>query len=142
VKGWLLDTNVVSEAMTLRPDVGVVRWLGVTNEALQYLSVLSIGEIRRGLSALPHSKRRSALENWLRHDIRERFHDRILPVTVTVADRWGELDARANQMGRPLQTADGLIAATALEHGLTLVTRNVRDFERLGVDVFNPWESE
>jgi predicted nucleic acid-binding protein len=60
---------------------------------------------------------------------------------VTVAERWGELDARSNQMGRPLQTADGLIAATALEHGLTLVTRNVRDFARLGVDVFNPWES-
>ena len=127
--------------MTLRPDAGVLRWLSITNEALQYLSVLSIGEIRKGSSALPHSKRRSALEKWLQHDIRERFHDRILPVTVTVAERWGELDARSNQLGRPLQTADGLIAATALEHGLTLVTRNVRNFAGLGVAVFNPWES-
>ena len=138
--GFLLDTNVPSELTRLRPEARVVHWLDAQNNERLFLSVVTLGEIRKGVTLLVDSKRRSQLEQWFIEELLSWFAGRILPVTQAIADRWGVLDATSQRRGTPLNTADGLIAATALEHGLTLVTRNARDFADLGVSLFNPWE--
>jgi predicted nucleic acid-binding protein len=106
-----------------------------------FLSVMTIGEIRKGIDLLPVSQKRSGLQTWLEIDVRSWFAGRILPVTEAIAERWGHLSATAKQRGIAVAVVDGVIAATALEHGLTLVTRNVRDFATLGVVLLNPWEA-
>lgn len=139
--GYLLDTNVPSELTRERPDPRVVMWLKAQPAKTLFLSAVTIGEIRRGLVVLPASRRRSDLESWFHNDLLNWFRDRILPLTHSVADRWGTLDGQSQMKGSPLNTADGMIAATAAEHSLTLVTRNIKDFSDLGVDLFNPWEA-
>ena len=141
MSGFLLDTNIPSELIRSRPDPRVGEWVYAQDETSIYLSVVTIGELRRGFVSLAASKRRSELELWFEGDLLPRFQYRILPVTHSIADRWGVLDAECMLRGTPLNTADGLIAATALQHGLTLVTRNVRDFTGLGVELFNPWDA-
>jgi toxin FitB len=137
VKGFLVDTNVLSEARKgARANARVTGWLR-THRADLYLSVLVTGEIRRGIETI---RRRdpvaaTALERWLR-EVETQFEDRILPVDGMVADRWGRLMAE-----RPVSTIDGLLAATSLVHGLTLATRNVRDVARTGVPCINPFEA-
>jgi predicted nucleic acid-binding protein len=138
--GFLLDTNVVSEAVSVRPSARVEAWMKSVPETSLYLSVLTIGELRKGIDSLPTSRRREKLESWV-GVIKLRFDGRILELDLPASEKWGSMVAAGFRLGRPLPIMDGLIAATALEHGLTLVTRNVRDFARLGVDVFNPWES-
>jgi predicted nucleic acid-binding protein len=140
VSGFLLDTNIPSELIRLRPDPRVSSWVYAQDEHSLYLSAVSIGEFRRGFVILPVGKRRTELERWFESDLLPRFHGRILPVTHSVADRWGVLDGQCQLKGIPLNTADGMIAATALDHDLTLVTRNVKDFTGLGVAIFNPWQ--
>jgi len=142
VSGYLLDTNVPSEFSRDRPEPRVVQWLKAQPVTTLFLSAFTIGEIRKGLVVLPQSRRRSDLETWFHTDLLVWFRNRILPVTHAVADRWGILDGQCQLKGTPLNTADGMIAATAIEHGLTLVTRNVKDFAGLGVDIFNPWEMQ
>ena len=110
------------------------------DEAL-YLSAITVGELRKGLDLAPFGKRRSQLEDWFEFDLIPTFEDRILPVTRAIAERWGALSAQRHRSGRPLSMADGLIAATALEHSLILVTRNTKDFDQLGVTLRNPWDS-
>lgn len=102
--------------------------------------MVTIGEIRKGFTILPESKRRVFLEGWLRNDLLPWFEGRILPVTQAIADRWGILDGESQLRGTPLNTADGMIAATAIEHNLTIVTRNVKDFAALGVQIYSPWD--
>lgn len=140
MSSYLLDTNVPSEFSRDRPEPRVVQWLKAQPVTTLFLSAVTIGEIRKGLVVLPQSRRRSDLETWFRTDLLVWFRNRILPVTHAVADRWGVLDGACQLRGTPLNTADGMIAATAIEHGLTLVTRNVKDFAGLSVDIFNPWE--
>jgi toxin FitB len=140
VNGYLLDTNVPSEFSRDRPEPRVVEWLKKQPVATIFLSAVTIGEIRKGLMLLPPSRRLSELEQWFYNDLLIGFRDRILPVTLAVAERWGILEGQCQMRGTPLNTADGMIAATAIEYGLTLVTRNVKDFADLGVDIFNPWE--
>jgi predicted nucleic acid-binding protein len=140
VSGFLLDTNIPSELIRSRPDSRVEKWVYGQNEQSLYLSVVSIGELRRGLVILPASKRRSELERWFENDLLPRFEGRILAVTRSIADRWGVLDGQRQLKGTPLNTADGMIAATAIEHGLTVVTRNIRDYAGLGVEALNPWD--
>jgi len=140
VSGYLLDTNVPSEFSRDRPEPRVVQWLKAQPVTTLFLSAVTIGEIRKGLVVLPQSRRRSDLEMWFQTDLLVWFRNRILPVTHAVADRWGVLDGQCQLGGTPLNTADGMIAATAIEHSLTLVTRNVKDFAGLGVVIFNPWE--
>lgn len=106
-----------------------------------FLSVVTIGEIRKGLVVLPQGRRRTDLEEWFHTDLLNWFRDRILPVTRSIADRWGVLDGECQLKGTPLNTADGMIAATALEHDLVLVTRNVRHFTGMGVKIVNPWDA-
>lgn len=138
---FLLDTNIPSELIRTRPEPRLENWFYAQDEQALYLSVVSIGELRRGFVLLSAIKRRAALEQWFENDLVPRFHGRILPVTYAIADRWGRLDGEGQLRGAPLSTADGLIAATALEHDLTVVTRNVKDFAGLGVTLFNPWDA-
>ena len=139
---FLLDTNVPSELIRVRPEPRVAEWLEAQREEDLFLSVVSLGEIRKGFTLLPESKRRAYLEDWLQNDLLPWFEGRILPVTQAIANRWGILDGESQLRGAPLNTADGMIAATALEHNLTLVTRNAKDFADLGVPILNPWEDK
>jgi predicted nucleic acid-binding protein len=139
--GFLVDTNCISEVVRVEPEPRVLEWIDAADESLLYLSVLTLGEIRKGLAALPQSRRRSRLETWLEVELQARFSGRILPIDVAVADRWGLLAANAEASGKPLSTIDGLLAATAIHHNLTVVSRNVSDFARVPVEVLNPWES-
>ena len=141
MSGFLLDTNVVSELIKPKPEPRVAAWVEATEESLFRLSVLTLGEIRKGIDSLPDRSRRSSLESWLSHDLMLRFARRILDVDQGVADRWGQLAARAAAARRPLPVIDGLLAATALHHNLTLVTRNAKDVSGTGVRFINPWET-
>lgn len=140
MSGFLLDTNVISELVKPRPEAGVTTWIEATDETLLHLSVLTLGEIRRGVVALPQARRRATLEAWLETDLRSRFHGRVLPIDDKVADRWGLLTAQALKIGIVLPVIDGLLAATALQHNLTFVTRDTVSIAASGVAVFNPWE--
>jgi predicted nucleic acid-binding protein len=140
VSGFLLDTNIISELVKPKPQANVTEWVENTDESLLYLSVLTLGEIRRGIAALPQSRRRATLEAWLDKDLRARFESRILVIDQEVADRWGLLTAAARNSGIVLPVIDGLLAATALEHNLTLVTKDTGQIPSMGVAVFNPWE--
>lgn len=141
MSGFLLDTNIPSELIRSRPESKVADWFYAQDEATLFISVVTIGELRRGFSLLPLSARRTRLEQWFESDLIPQFSDRILPVTYFIAEKWGDLDAQRQKAGTPLNTADGMIAATALVHELTVVTRNTRDYEGLGVLLLNPWES-
>jgi toxin FitB len=138
--GFLLDTNCISEAVRVHPEPQVMAWIEAADESLLYLSVLTLGEIRKGLAALPSGGRRTKLEAWLEVGLRARFSGRILSVDEDVADRWGLLAGRARRQGKPLSAIDGLLAATAVHHNLAIVSRNVTDFSDLPVPVVNPWE--
>jgi toxin FitB len=141
VSGFLLDTNIPSELTRSRPEPRVAAWLEAASDDRLYVSVITLGEIRKGFTVVPDHKRRLQLERWLEEELHPWFAGRILPVDEAVAERWGALDGERQLQGAPLNTADGLIAATALEYNLTMVTRNVKDFAGLGVDIFNPWEA-
>ncbi len=135
---YLLDTNVLSELRRKHPDPGVVDWFSLRPPATLHLSVLTFGEIRKGVEGVSDETRRQTLLDWLETDLPTFFMGRIFSVDGPVADRWGRLVAAA---GRPLPAIDSLLAATALEHDLVLVTRNVKDFAGLPVQLFNPWSS-
>ncbi len=140
MKGYLVDTNIPSELTRDRPDARVAAFLANAGQKSVFLSVLTIGEICKGIAELPASQKRTGLQNWLDIEVRSWFAGRIVPVTEAIAERWGNLAAAAKQKGMTLAVVDGLIAATALHHELTVVTRNVKDFAGLGADVFNPWD--
>jgi toxin FitB len=140
VKGYLVDTNIPSELTRERPDARVAAFLDNAGQSRMFLSVLTIGEICKGIAELPASQKRTGLQDWLDMEVRSWFVGRILPVTEAIAERWGHLAAAAKQKGMTLAVVDGLIAATALHHNLTIVTRNVKDFAGLGADVINPWD--
>lgn len=139
MNGFLLDTNVVSELVKPNPDARVVQWVQSTQESLLYLSVLTIGEIRKGISALPAGNKRILLESWLSNDLTLRFTNRILAVDEAVAERWGLIAANAAAMGAPLPVIDGLLAATALQHDLAFVSRNLSTLHVDGLSTLNPW---
>lgn len=140
-RGFLLDTNIPSELTRPQPEPRVTRWLEDTDDELMYFSVVSIGEVCKGLTVHPEAQRRAWLRNWLDKELRPWLADRILPVSEAIAERWGILEGECQLKGITLHAPDGLIAATALEHDLTVVTRNVKDFTDLGIAIFNPWEA-
>ena len=140
MSGFLLDTNIPSELTHLKADPRVGAWIAAQDTASLFFSVVSVGELRRGFVMLQLGKQRSRLEQWFEAYLLPLFGDRILPVTQSIGDRWGSLDAGCRLRGVTLNTADGLIAATALEYDLIVVTRNVKDFDCLGVTILNPWE--
>lgn len=135
----LLDTNVLSEVTKPSPDEGVLRWIHGLDEDRTFISIVSVAEIRRGVALMDSGRKRDALGEWLAHDLPQRFENRIIPVEGPVALAWGDLMALAKRSGRGLASMDGLIAATAVAHQLTLATRNTKDFEGFGVDIINPW---
>src|SRR5271163_3013083 len=140
MSGFLLDTNIPSEMLRPRPDAKVAEWFRLQSKETLFVSVVTLGELKRGVTLLTErSSRRVELERIIRESIPAWFQDRILPITRAIAERWGALDGERQLAGRPLNIADGMIAATALEHGLTLVTRNVKDFDQLGLTILNPW---
>lgn len=139
--GFLLDTNVISELMKPRPSRKVIAWVEGTAEALMHLSVITIGEVRKGIDLLDDADpRRAALQGWLDRDVRIRFAGRLLAFDDGVAERWGQLEALAKKRRLTLPTVDAQLAATALHHGLTFVTRNTIDIAPTGVPVFDPWK--
>jgi len=135
---YLIDTNVLSELRRKSPDPGVLAWFSQRPPTTLYLSVLTLGEIRKGIEGVDDARRRQSLIDWVETDLPTFFTGRILSVDGAVADRWGRLVAAA---GRPVPAIDSLLAATALEHDLVLVTRNVKDFCGLPVQLFNPWSN-
>jgi toxin FitB len=141
MSGFLLDTNCISELVRPKPEPRVLDWMEAADEATLYLSVLTVGEIRKGVAGLAQGKRRTQLETWLEVDLRARFSGRIMPIDGAIADRWGLLTAVAKRKGNPLSVIDGLLAATALHHNLTVVSRNASDFSNTHVPVLNPWEA-
>ena len=136
MSGYLIDTNIISELRRPKRSIHVVNWFGSVEVETLYLSVLTLGELRRGveLLRLRDKKAASALDRWLA-GVRSEFADRILAVDDAVSEQWGRLS-----IGQPLPSIDGLLAATALVHQLTVVTRNTADFERSGVACLNPFE--
>jgi toxin FitB len=133
---YLLDTNVISELVRPKPAKVVLDWFeNIPSEAL-HISVLSLGEIRKGVEQMPDGDRREKLRLWLEHDLVAWFGTRVLPVDMPIADRWSRLLAL---VGRPVPSIDSLLAATALHHELRIVTRNQKDFDYPGLQVVNPW---
>ena len=139
MSAFLLDTNVISELFKPKPEPKVTTWIDGTDEELLFLSVLTLGEIRKGVVLLPRSARRTSLEAWLSKDLPLRFSDRILKIDEEVAHRWGQISGLASARGVNVPVIDGLLAATAIQHSLTLVTRNTSDVAATGVTLFNPW---
>jgi len=139
MSGFLLDTNVISELTRPTPEPRVTEWLDSIDESLLFLSVLTLGEIRKGLRIIQSGQRRASLEMWLSTDLAPRFTGRLLSIDAAVADYWGQLAGDAQRQGTPLPVIDGLLAATALRHHLTMVTRNVQDFAGCNIHFFNPW---
>jgi len=135
---YLLDTNVISETIRRRQDKLVIGWLEQVPAEALFLSVLTLGEIRKGVERLTDKKRREKLRLWLEHELPAWFEGRVLPIDLAVADRWGRLLA---ETGRPVPTIDSLLAATALHYELRLVTRNAKDFAYPGLEVINPWQN-
>ncbi|MHB8121198.1 MAG: PIN domain-containing protein [Desulfuromonadaceae bacterium] len=136
---YLLDTCLISELVKKEPNPAVVNWLDEQDEQKLFLSVLNLGELQKGISKLQDGTKKDELQAWVALDLVERFTGRILELDLKTALCWGRLQGEAEQAGEKLPVMDSLIAATAAAHGLIVVTRNVRDIERCGVKVFNPW---
>jgi len=137
---FLLDTNVVSEWVRPQPDRNVISWLAEVDEDRVFISVISFAEIRWGVELLPVGRRRERLATWLAEELPVRFEERILDIDQRVAETWGVVTARGQKIGLTLGSMDALVAATAEAHNLTLATRNVKDFQRLGIALFDPWQ--
>lgn len=137
---YLFDTCVISELVSKQPSARVVEWVDSLDPDDVYLSVLTIGEIIKGIEKLPNSRRKTELHTWLKEDLLARFQGKIIPIDTDVIVEWGILTAHVESAGKPMPAIDALIAATAKVNQLTLATRNVSDFHAAGMKVLNPWE--
>ncbi len=132
---YLLDTNVISETIKKSPNKDVIRWLSSLDSSQFSLSVLTIGEIRKGIEKLEDQTKKQSIIQWLENDLSTKFHGRILHITIDIAEKWGYISSLKN-----IPAIDGLIAATALVTNHKLVTRNTKDFQDiLGLELINPW---
>ena len=138
---FLLDTNVLSEPARPRASELVLDWLRSQPSLDLAISVLTLGEIRKGIARFPSGERRQRLEGWIMNDLARQFRGRVLEIDAETAGRWGELSAAAEVEGRPLPVIDGLLLATASVHGLTFVTRNEKDCAGRGVPTLDPWRA-
>jgi len=139
---YLIDTCCISELVKKKPNPNVVKWFAHQDELSMYLSVITFGELRKGIEKLPDSKRKKELNRWVKEDLNQRFKNRVLNITIEEVNKWGEILATAEKSGFSLPAIDSLIAATAKVHDLSVVTRNTQDMEGSGVDVINPWAYE
>lgn len=137
---YLLDTNVISELVAKQPNPNVIQWIDDLDPNSVYLSVITIGELRKGIEKLPESKRKDALRAWLNDDLLVRFNGHILELDIPVMLTWGKMIGQLEQAGKPLPALDSLIAAITLHHQCTLATRNEDDFRATGITLFNPWK--
>ena len=137
---YLIDTCVLSELIRSRPLERVVAWVRDQDELSLCVSVLTFGEIEKGLAKLQDGKKRQELRHWVDYDLQRRFAGRVLPFDYETACRWGVISGKAEQEGTPIPILDGQLAATALVRGMTLVTRNTADVAPSGVPILNPWE--
>ena len=137
---YLLDTCVLSELVKKEPSKKIVNWILEVDENSLFISVLSIGEIHKGIEKLPVSRRKATLHKWVTHDLESRFLNRILDFDLKTAALWGRLQAKSELQGTPMPAIDGQIAATGVFHDLTVVTRNASDMQASGVLLYNPWE--
>ena len=137
---YLLGTNVISELVSKQPNQNVQDWVQDTDENLLYLSVITIGEIKKGIEKLPASARKDQLVDWLQEDLLKRFRDRLVSIDTEVMLHWGKLTAQLETIGKPLPAIDSLIAASVKQGDFILVTRNTSDFIAAGIPTINPWE--
>ncbi len=137
---YLLDTCVISELVRPIPNEHVIKWLNQTPDERLFLSVITIGEIRKGITKLPGSKKKNQLTNWL-NTLLEDYESRIFPINLAVAENWGNIQAHAETKGTPPASVDSLIAGVALTHNLIIVTRNESDFIASNATILNPWEN-
>jgi len=137
---YLLDTCVISELIKPKPEKSVAEWIKGINESFLFLSVLTLGEIHKGINKLPASKKRRTLERWVSEDLCQRFENQIITITMEIARVWGEMQGKAESKGDTIPVIDGFLSATAIAHDLTIVTRNTNDMEKTGVSIYNPWE--
>ncbi len=138
---FILDTNVISELVSVQPDPNVIRWMETTDPESIYLSVIAVGELKKGIEKLPTSKRKETLDEWLHEDLLVRFQNHLLPIDAETMLVWGSINARLEIAGRPISAMDALLAATAQQHNCVLVTRNTAHFEITGILLVNPWEN-
>jgi tRNA(fMet)-specific endonuclease VapC len=137
---YLLDTCVISELVAKQPNPRVLEWIDTVDADGVYISVITVGEITKGIEKLPNSKRRQELTDWLENELLVRFQDNLIELDVNILIQWGRLNARLEISGQRAPAIDSLIATTALEHELILVTRNESDFVGTGVEILNPWK--
>jgi predicted nucleic acid-binding protein len=140
--GWLLDTNILSELRRPKPERKVLAFIAAQPLDLLYLSAVTLAEIRFGIELVTDATKRAALNDWLAHKVRPMFEQRILPVTEDIMFKWRLLVEDGRQAGHTFSQPDLIIAATALQHGLTVVSRDTNDYERARVSVFNPWTAD
>lgn len=136
---YLLDTCLISELVRPRPDPAVATWVAAQPEQGLFLSVITIGELRKGIARLPPGNKQNRLASWIDGELKLRFSGRLLPIDEDVAERWGLLTATASAKGLAVPVLDGLIAATALVHGMTVVSRDLAHLQPTGALVFSPW---
>ena len=137
---FLLDTCVISEIIRPKPSSKVIKWIKNEEENNFFISVLTVGELHKGIEKLPESKRKEELHNWVENDLKERFWNRIINIDLHVAMQWGKIQGIAEKAGKPMPAIDSLIAATGIAHHLTVVTRNATDMKESGVVLLNPWK--
>ncbi len=137
---YLIDTCVIGEVIKPKPSLKVLNWLKKQKESHLYISVLTLGEISKGIEKVKDEKRKNELHLWLTDDLQERFSGRILPVNEQVAMTWGQIQGKAELRGKSMPAIDGLIAATALVFNMIVVTRNISDMEESGVVLLDPWK--
>lgn len=136
---YLLDTCVISELIKKQPNSKLVQWLSEIEEANLFISVLTIGELHKGIEKLPDSRKKNKLHKWVTYDMEKRFRNRIIDFDLHTATIWGKIQAKSEMSGQKLPAIDSLIAAVGISHDLIVVTRNTKDMESSGVDLLNPW---
>lgn len=139
---YLLDTCVISELVKKEPHPAVLSWMDATDESRMYLSVLTLGELIKGITKLPDGEKRERFQYWVSNDLALRFGHRLVEIDTEIARAWGTLLGEAERRGEKLPVVDSLIAVSASVHDLIVVTRNVQDMERCRAKVFDPWKSE
>jgi len=137
---YLLDTCVISEIIKQKPSGKVTKWIKNEDETNFFISVLTIGELHKGIEKLSESKRKGKLHNWVENDLKERFWNKIIDIDIQVAMIWGKIQGMTERVGKPMPAIDSLIAATGITHHLTVVTRNTSDMKESGAVLLNPWE--
>jgi toxin FitB len=138
----LLDTCVISEIIKPQPDENVVAWIQNNNESDLYLSVLTFGELEKGIEKAQDLARKAKLKLWVEQDLKQRFEGRIIPIDLSVSSRWGSVQGMAEVAGKPMAVVDGLIAVSGVVYNCIVVTRNVSDMKQSGVELLNPWMIE